>query len=369
MLAPRTRVVYVLPSYDAATGSHFPHLYDLITRAAASLDILVIAERSHGVPAGAPFRFRPQRFAFPPLRFLELILLLLRERLSGARFVYVHYSLFGGAAGWLVMSLTGGLAYYWNCGMPWRYARSWFAERVFRFVLRHTILVTGTAGVAAAYRRQYGLSADRVRILPNGITVERFRARDARTSLRAALDIPADAGVLLFVHHLSRRKGAHHIPEIAASVAGRNSRAMVVVVGAGPEQAGLASSIQYSALRDRVRLLGEVPNERIADYFHAADVFIMPSEEEGFPHVLLEAMAAGLPYVATDVGGVREITPRELLPFVVAPDDIPAFGAAAVRLLGMSPGERAALAGAMRETVRRYDTAAVLPAFLRLFTP
>lgn len=365
----RTRVVYVLPSYDAATGSHFVHLYELLVRAAAELDILVVAERANGAPAGAPFRFRAERFAFPPFRLAELAAILLRERLSGARFAYVHYSLFGGVAAWLVFGLTGGRAYYWNCGMPWLYQRGRIEEAIFRFVLRHTILVTGTEGVRAEYCRRYGLAPAHTRVLPNWINVERFRNAANRAEARRALGIPEDAKVVLFVHRLSRRKGAHLLPDTISGVLTRGERAIFLIVGDGPERENLEVKVRGQGLGDRVWIVGEVPHRDIVNYFAAADVLLMPSEEEGFPHVLLEAMAAGLPYVASDVGGVREITPFPLVPFIVPPGDDAAFAEAVWRLVRLPADERAAIAAAMRETVQRYDVAAILPIFLRLFTP
>ena len=71
---------------------------------------------------------------------------------------------------------------------------------------------------------------------------------------------------------------------------------------------------------DNVILLGKIPNKDIPGLMRISKLFFMPSEEEGFPRVLLESMAAGLPYVAFDIGGVREISTKEQQEYIV--DDV-----------------------------------------------
>lgn len=365
-VASKPKLAYVLPSYDPATGSHFFHLYGFLERAAEKLDLLVVIEQCRSRPAW-PFGLYCQKFLFPPLRMLELIFILLRARLSGRRHFYVHYSFYGGLASWLVARLTGAQAYYWNCGEPWRYRRPWLEEAIFRFILRRTVLVTGTDGLAQEYRRRYGLKAERVRVLPNWVDVARFREGPGRDAARRTLAIPPETKVVLFVHRLSRRKGAHLIPEIAAEVTRQRKDAVLVIVGDGPERKNLESSIQNLEFAGQVRLAGEVPQRDIAPYYRAADVLLMPSEEEGFPHVLLEAMAAGIPYVASDVGGVREITPPELQAFIVPSGDTGAFAASISSLLTKPATEVAAISRREQQWVQRYDVQAALAQFTALF--
>ena len=364
----KPKVAYVLPEYDPDTGSHFFHVYDLVRQAAGSLDLLVVIERAGGDSSRLGVPAYVQRFSWPPLRFLEMFLVLFLERLRGRRRCYTHYSFYGALASWLAFGLTGGRAYYWNSGMPWLYRRPWFTERVLRFVLRRTILVTDPSSLAQEYRQRYRLRADRIRIVPHYISVRRFRDfAVSREEARGALGLPADGEIALFVHRLSRRKGAHLVPEIAAAVIRQEPRAMLIVVGDGPERENLESRIQNLELPNRVRMVGEVPQRSIVPYFRAADVFLMPSEEEGFPHALLEAMAAGVPYVAADVGGVGEITPPELRPYLLPAGDAAGFAEGILRLLHAGAERRARLGAAEQERVMRYDTAAILPQFLSLF--
>jgi glycosyltransferase involved in cell wall biosynthesis len=81
----------------------------------------------------------------------------------------------------------------------------------------------------------------------------------------------------------------------------------LVVVGEGPERPNLEALVQRLKLEDRVHFAGQVGQERVGAYLAACDLFVLNSRYEGLPHVVLEAMAAGLPVVATDVGGIGEV--------------------------------------------------------------
>lgn len=367
--AAKPKVLYVLPEFDSVTGSHFFHLYELLREVAREIDIFLVIEKGHTPSREFPLRYYRQRFAFTPLRFLEILSVAGWRRLAGTKYFYTHYSLFGGIATWLVTRLSGGSAYYWNCGMPWLYQRSRLAEGLFRFVLRHTILVTGTPKLARMYAERYGLVGGRTRVVPNWIRTTRFQSSpEERREARRLLGIPETAKVVLFVHRLSRRKGAHYIAEIAAEVTKRLGNAMFVIVGAGPEEDDLKRHIGNLKLQNSVRLMGEVPHRDIPNYFRAADVFFMPSDEEGFPHVLLEAMAAGIPYVASDVGGVREITPPRLNACIAPPADIKMFAEKIFELVRLPEAEIFAISSEARAWVEQYDISVVAKKFVALFT-
>ncbi|OHA08331.1 MAG: hypothetical protein A3B37_03670 [Candidatus Sungbacteria bacterium RIFCSPLOWO2_01_FULL_59_16] len=363
----RPRIVYILPAYDSATASHFFHIYELLEAASRDLDIFLVIERAAMRPEHFSFPFYVQRFSNPVMRFAEIMVVLARERMRGRKAFYTHYSYYGALVSWFVVRVVGGEAYYWNCGMPWLYRRGRFAEAVFRFVLRRTILVTGTDGLRAAYCHRYGLVSERTRVLPNGINIERFRSAMNRGEARRALGVPGDVKVVLFVHRLSRRKGAHLLPDIISGVLAAENRVMFIIVGDGPERQHLGSRVTYHEKSGHVRITGGVPHRDVSQYFAAADVFLMPSEEEGFPHVLLEAMAAGVPYVVNDVGGVREITPPELLPVFVVPRTIPFIVQALLGILRASASDRKRFEISERAWVRRFDLGRVRSLFVSLF--
>ena len=243
-------------------------------------------------------------------------------RARGVRRFYVHYSLSGGLAASLVTRLMGGETYYWNCGLyrqfapgreagwraRWRAARGvWLLELVLRLC---TWLVTGTPRMAEYYSREARIPLAKIRVLPNSIDRERFASLD-RDRAREQLGIGREEQVLLFLHRVAPRKGAHHLPDILRAVEEQCGPVRLIVAGDGPYLARLREAMERAGLSLRCDFRGWVPNRDAPAYFRAADLYLMPSLEEGFPRVLLEAMASACPFVAFDIGGVSDILTRE----------------------------------------------------------
>ena len=367
----RQKLVYVLPRYDAATEEHFLHTYGLLEALARRADLAVIVERAVGRPAFGSARVHAQRWAdVPPLRVLEILWLVARLRARGYRTFYVHYSYFGAAAAWAVTRLAGGRVFYWHCVSEFFRRRGWSREAIAHRLRAELPLaltmrivdyvVTGTPSLAAAYQRTFGMDRARVRIVPNDIHPERFaQAAAQRAERRAALGIGPHEFVVLFVHRLAPRKGAQHLPAIARRVRARVGHSRFVVAGDGPSRGVLQAEIAADpVLPACVTLLGWVANADIAGWYAAADAFVMPSEEEGFPRVLLECMAAGLPFVAADVGGVRDICDAVQQWSIVPAGDVTAFADHLVAL-EREPGRRRALIAAGLARVRDYTTEVV----------
>ncbi|MEK7630471.1 MAG: glycosyltransferase family 4 protein [Patescibacteria group bacterium] len=306
MQTKKLKLVYILPEFRRDIATHFYHKVEMLEQLGYEFELFLIIERGE-----APEKFANvyvQYFHWLPFRALELFSILLALRLSGYRKFWTHYSFIAGNIAPLF-----GKSFYWNCGMPWLYQRGKIEEFFFCRAMKKNILVTGTEGMKGAYIKEYKLNAGRVRVVPNGINLARYMPwRSKRAEARAELGITSEQKVVLFVHHLSKRKGANRIKPIAERFADDQS-VIFVVAGSGP----LASEI----IGGNIRRVGDVPQDIIPRYFAAADVFLMPSEEEGFPNVLLEAMAIGVPIVASDVGGVREIVSPSAQDFVLSGDD------------------------------------------------
>lgn len=157
-------------------------------------------------------------------------------------------------------------------------------------------LVTGTESVKMFYHRTFKFPLKRIIVLPNEIDLNRFNpAQFDRQLLRREFGISEMEKIVLFVHRVVERKGAHHITQIAKLVLSHIPEAKFIVVGDGPYFNILKEKIVEDGLRDKIVLLGWRPNKEIMKLYAIADVFIMPSEEEGFPRVLLESMAMGFP--------------------------------------------------------------------------
>jgi len=122
----------------------------------------------------------------------------------------------------------------------------------------------------------------------------------------------------------------------------------VFIVGDGPERERIVQAIQSAGLEESVSLTGHLKD--LAPYYGAADVVAIPSLSEGSPNVLLEAMAFGVPIVATEVGGIPEIVTHGETALLVPAQDPGAMAAALARLIS-EPGTASALARQAREKV------------------
>lgn len=336
----KIKICYIIPEKAEDTATHFAHKWEMLQELKDRLEI---------------FAYWPGGFDIFKIIF---------ARFRGCKIYYVHYSFKGALLAIATTSLFGGKVFYWNCGMPWLYKRSWLQERLFIFIMRHSILVTGTKKLADEYTKRYALDSAYVRVVPNYISMARLQSIK-KEDARKKLNIPGDAKVVLFLHRLSRRKGAHLLPDIIRQFSSKRN-VLFLVVGDGPERASIAQKISEQGLQDIVHFEGSVPNYYVPKYIAAADLFLMPSEEEGMPNALLEAMAAGAPFVASDVGGVKDMTPSELHEFVLPHDAVYDFSQSIQRLLNDAE-LRKKISAIEQSWVRQYDIARVAPQFLNLF--
>ena len=359
------KVCYVLPKYDEKAGEHVVHKYQLISELAKRCEVTVLIEKCAVVPR---FPHVKSVICISDASFLgrsfETLSNLFRLSLQGYKTFYVHYSFFGGILGSIVAKLTGAKVFYWNCGLPHLFFKSfgekgWLQSKLNDdWPLRVTLsmvdyLVTGTSRMKQYYHEQFGTPLRSILIVPNYIDLKRFKPKRPKNK------VP----VVLFVHRISERKGAHYIVPIAGRVL-KKVNANFLVAGDGPYLPKLQAEIRRKKLSKWVKTLGSIPNKEIMGYYAKADVFLMPSDEEGFPNVLLEAMAVGTPFVASDVGGVRDVVSRGAQRFVVKQGDVGAFTERLVELLS-DKKMRDVLSKEGLRHVKQYDLSRVLPVFVK----
>jgi glycosyltransferase involved in cell wall biosynthesis len=207
-----------------------------------------------------------------------------------------------------------------------------------------------------------GLAASRVWRGSNGVDLDRFRPSSAgeRAELRRSLGLPAGGPLILFVGFFSRDKGPQVLFDAWQGLVGDGS--CLVFVGTTGGQyyeidPALARGIRETADRlgraERVVFVGETTG--IEQYFRAADVFVMPSRREAFGMVLIEAMASGLPCIASRLAGVTDEIVRDgETGLLVEPHDVPALAAALKRLLGDRRLADRLGAAARRDVEARY---------------
>ena len=200
--------------------------------------------------------------------------------------------------------------------------------------------------VAIRFRRELGLPARKIRVIPNAIPVEAFQDAGRRAGAASQDRKPT----VLTVARLDSQKGLSDLIRAAAQV----PEVRFLIAGEGPMRTLLESEIRAHGLEGRVELLGFRPD--VAKLLWECDVFVLPSLFEGLPLSVLEAMAAGKPVIASRIGGTDEAVVHGETGLLVPPGD-PAALAAAIRGLLADPATARAYGERGRDRVAREFSA------------
>jgi D-inositol-3-phosphate glycosyltransferase len=225
------------------------------------------------------------------------------------------------------------------------------------------LILAPTPAEASHLVHLYGARPERIRVVPPGVDLERFRPRPVRDA-RAALGL-GGRRVILFVGRLQRLKGPDVAVRSFAEAARRrpdllDDAALVLVGGpSGPgdpmaEMGRLRRLAARVGVADRIRFVEPVPHDELPSLYAAADVLLVPSRSESFGLVALEAQACGVPVLASAVGGLPYVVEDGETGFLLPPGDHAAFADRLVRLLG-HPGLRARLSGSARRHASRFS--------------
>ncbi|MEJ2236162.1 MAG: glycosyltransferase family 4 protein [Syntrophobacterales bacterium] len=156
--------------------------------------------------------------------------------------------------------------------------------------------------------RTYGLSSSKVNVIPGGADLERFRPSTEKAEIRSRMGLPEDKFILFTVRNLVTRMGLENLISAFEIVQNGRSDLLLIIGGEGPLEPALKEQTKRCGVEDFVQFAGYIPDQDLPAYYQMADLFILPTTElEGFGLVTVEALASGLPVLATPVGGTREI--------------------------------------------------------------
>jgi glycosyltransferase involved in cell wall biosynthesis len=163
------------------------------------------------------------------------------------------------------------------------------------------------------YVLKLGAKPKKITVIYNGVDVDRFKILTGkREVMRKKLGIPNDAQVVLTVRRMVYKNGVDTLLDCANLAVKKNPKLLFLAVGKGPDLESVRAQVKQLGLEAHFRLAGFVSDADLPSYYNLADLFVLPSKSgEGLPLVAMEAMACGLPVVATDVGGVKEVLPSE----------------------------------------------------------
>jgi glycosyltransferase involved in cell wall biosynthesis len=196
-------------------------------------------------------------------------------------------------------------------------------------------VVAASRATADAVCRHHGVWPSRVHVVPNAIDAQAFARRpDERARVRAACGFTDDDVVLLSTSVLNPQKGVHVTIEALGRLAPRHPRLRLLVVGDGESRQSLEALAAARGVGSSIVFVGAQPHAAMTAYYSAGDILVFPTlRVEGFAFVLLEAMAAGLPLVATDLGGNAEAIDEGKNGFLIPAGDVDALVDRLSRLL------------------------------------
>jgi L-malate glycosyltransferase len=219
-------------------------------------------------------------------------------------------------------------------------------------------VVVANSHAAADQLRREGLGSGRIAIIPNGLDPSLYNLYGVRSDRR-------EIRRLIMVANLRLEKGHDTLLAAVPAIAQVQPDLEVMLVGDGPLRPALAEAILNRGLRGRVTLLGE--RSDVPALLDSSDVFVLPSTSEAFPNAVLEAMASGLPVIATRVGGIPELIESGRTGVLVAPRDPAALAQAVVDVI-RHPERACAMGAAARAHVHdQYSFDRMVESFAHLY--
>lgn len=306
----KSKLVYVLPKFEVDSATHFNHTYNLLKYLNEEYDLVVMIEKSDSKDYPVYFnKVITVKHEGYFKRMIETLACGFKLRRLGHKSFYVHCSTFATIC-LSPLRLLGVKVFFWHCGESHKYfkklgEKGWLHNKLhdhwsLLLALKLcTKLITGTDKMKMYYYLQYGTNLEKIESVPNDIDLLNYQ-----TTKNLIKDTPT----FLFVHHLTERKGADRIVPIGLEILKLEPHAHFVICGNGTYMTKLREEIKIHNLGIHFEVLGGIPNNQIKKQFAKADVYFMPSREEGMPRTLLESMATKTPYVATMVGGIYEMS-------------------------------------------------------------
>lgn len=213
---------------------------------------------------------------------------------------------------------------------------------------------------------QEGLSRFKIEVIHNGIDTATYFAGSPDAQLRRELNVDAGDTLVTTVASLKPLKRIDLLLRAAQRVLQTNPKVVFLVVGDGPDRGELEVLAGTLGIGDRVRFAGI--RDDVPALLRSSDLFVLSSKTEAFPLVVLEAMASGLPVVATDVGSVREMVEDGISAIIVPPEDPTALANAITKIAGDGKQARAFGDEGRRIVTERFKVETMCAKRQKLFT-
>lgn len=298
------------------------------------------------------------------LGFFEIVRLLTRVR---PHVVHTHTSKAGLLGRWAAWWVGVPIVIHTPHGHVFHSYFSPLTSRLFITLERLSARITRKLIMLTEAERDEHLAAgvadrDKMVVIPSGVDLDVLPVvRPSRTDL----GLPPEGPLIGYVGRLAEIKGPGDLVRAMPRVLEKHPRAHLVMGGDGPERAAVEAETARLKIADRVTMLGALADA--GGLLSVVDLVVVPSRNEGMGRVAVEAMAAGLPVVATRVGGLAEVIVDGETGLLVSCGDVGAMAQAIVAVLSDPPGARR-MGEAGRHRAARYSTAVMLSALDALYS-
>jgi glycosyltransferase involved in cell wall biosynthesis len=384
MVLKDKKMIYVLNHYSSNSSQHFFHVLNLLEEIAnRGVFIKLIIEKSEGEPT-----VKNQNIDVLCLknsgfkRLVELYKLVAKAQKEGYGKLFVRISNWAAIAA-IVNSFFSKLeVHYWHSGTVFGFDNEqsisfkkikWYLKTrlPFNFIKSYvTFFVTGPESMEEYYTNVVGVNPAKIKILYNDIDTSRFSiiSKDEQNKIKSELNIPIDEKIILFVHNFSpvRRTKLYVTNFLEKFEEEKNNHDYkFYFIGSGADKQEIEAQIIEKGLNHRVCFLGALPNAIVHQYYQIADIFINPTHAEGFPRVLIEAMACGLPIVTTNAGGIKDILGEQQLNYMSDIDDPDRFATNLIMMAQLTSNELDLIRDENLESIKKYSTSNVALMYIK----
>jgi len=227
--------------------------------------------------------------------------------------------------------------------------------RLLRHSVRHNTMVVTESDALRRTLLDYCPWARNIHPFYKGIDLDILREPPPRAALRSQLGLATDRTYMVSAGSALATKGVHEFYAAFRQLAGERPDLAALWVGGGPEEAALRDRARQDGLAERVTVTGMVSRPLALRYMYAADLMAFPTYAEGLSNAVMEALAAGLPIVTTDVGGDREVVAHEVTGLLIPAKDVAALVGGIRRILNNGDWARRMGAAGRRLILDHFD--------------
>ena len=376
------RILHILEATTGGTGRHLVELVSHLDRERFIPSVLCSTRRDRRFideirnlrEQGITVTEVDMKRRIAPLSdFMALLHILKHIRSTRPDIVHTHSSK-AGFLGRLAARLAGSpTAIYTPHGFPFQMEVGWGRRFLYKALEKVAARWTDIILCVSHSERDLALkmrlvAPNRLHVIPNGIAPRAgAMEQNNQRTLRAELGLPIDDRPLIgAIGRVTRQKGYEDFLRAAKLVIAICPNALFVIIGEGEQRPALEALVNRLGLNSALFMPGQRPHAN--KYYRAMDIFVMPSLWEALPYTLLDAMAAGVPTVATSVGGIPELISANATGLLVPPHDSVALADAIIRLIKDKPLRQHLGSEATKEVRETYTMDAMVKEIERIYT-